>query len=107
MTNEQFETFLKNALKRRTPPADAAAADRVLKRLSGPLPRQKQPFWRLPGVLLDWQFAPACCAVLGFFVGIAGLDRQIEYPGAPPAVVGGGGIGTLTFEPDAFTGGRP
>jgi len=115
MTKEQFETFLKNALKRQTPPADEAAVDRVLKRLSGPLPRQKKPFWRLPGVLLDWQFAPAwprmaalaCCAVLGFFVGIAGLDRQFEYPGAPIAVVGGGGIGTITFEPDAFTGGRP
>jgi len=115
MTNEQFEAFLKTVLKRQTPPAEDAAVDRVLKRLSGPLPRQKLPFWRLPGVLLDWQFDPAwprmaalaCCAVLGFFVGIAGLDRQFDNPGAPPASVGGGGIGAITFEPDAFTGGRP
>ena len=115
MNNEQFETFLKTALTRQAPPAEGAAVDRVLKRLSGPLPRQKRPFWRLPGVLLDWQFAPAwprmaalaCCAVLGFFVGIAGLDRPFENPGAPPAFVGGGGIGAITFEPDAFTGARP
>ena len=115
MTNEQFETFLKTALKREAAPADEAAVDRVLKRLSGPLPHQKQPFWRMPGVLLDWQFAPAwprmaalaCCAVLGFFVGIAGLDRQFDNPATPPAYIGGGGIGAITFEPDAFTGARP
>ncbi len=117
MTDEQFEEFLKTALERRmqAPPADEAAVERVLKRLSGPLPPQKRPLWRLPGALLDWQFAPAwprmaalaCCAALGFFVGIAGLDRQFDSPGAPPAYVGGGGIGAITFEPDAFTGGRP
>lgn len=115
MNNEQFETFLKTALKRQAPSAEEAAVDRVLNRLSGPLPRQKQPFWRLPGILLDWQFEPAwprmaalaCCAVLGFFVGIAGLDRQIDNPAMPPAFIGGGGIGAITFEPDAFTGARP
>jgi hypothetical protein len=115
MTDEQLESFLKSALKREAPPGDEAAVDRVLKRLSGPLPRQKQPFWRLPGVLLDWQFAPAwprmaalaCCAVIGFFVGIAGLDRQFDNPASPPAYIGGGGIGAITFEPDAFTGARP
>jgi hypothetical protein len=115
MNNDQFETFLKTALKRQAPPAEEAAVDRVLKWLSEPLPRQKQPFWRLPGGLLDWQFAPAwprmaalaCCAVLGFFVGIAGLDRQFENPASPPAYIGGGGIGAITFEPDAFTGARP
>lgn len=117
MTDEQLENLLKTALKRRKeePAADDAAIERVLERLGGPLPRQKLPLWRLPGVLLDWQFAPAwprmaalaCCAVFGFFVGIAGLDRQFDSPGAPPAFVGGGGIGTITFEPDAFTGARP
>lgn len=117
MTDEQLENLLKTALKRRKeePAADDAAIERVLERLGGPLPRQKLPLWRLPGVLLDWQFAPAwprmaalaCCAVFGFFVGIAGLDRQFDSPGAPPAFVGGGGIGTITFEPDAFTGAQP
>ena len=118
MTDEQFEKLLESALKRdrRTPPADEAAVERVMKRLSGPLPRQKQPLWRLPAVLLDWQFAPAwprmaalaCCAVAGFAIGLAGIDRHFEGPGAPSTfVLGGGGIGTVTFEPDAFTGARP
>jgi hypothetical protein len=117
MTNEQFDNFLETALKRhrQSPPADEAAVERVLKRLSGPLPRQKQPLWRLPAVLLDWQFAPAwprmaalaCCAAVGFAIGITGVDRRFESPGAPPAFVGGGGIGAITFEPDAFTGARP
>lgn len=117
MTDEQFENLLETALKRRRQarPADEAAVERVLKRLSGPLPRQKQPLWRLPAVLLDWQFAPAwprmaalaCCAAVGFAIGITGVDRRFEGPGAPPAFVGGGGIGTVTFEPDTFTGARP
>ncbi len=117
MTNEQLDEFLDKALRRhmRAPPADEAALKRVLARLSGPLPPQKQPRWRLPAVLLNWEFMPAwprmaalaCCAALGFFVGIAGLDRRFDDLGAPPAFVGGGGIGAITFEPDAFTGGRP
>ena len=61
---------------------------------SGPLPRQKMPLWRLPGVLLDWQFAPAwprfaalaCFAALGFVIGIAGIDRRFDGGGAPFAV---------------------
>jgi hypothetical protein len=117
MNNEQFDNLLRSALKRRAAmqPADEAAAGRVLSRISGPLPRQKQPLWRLPAVLLDWQFAPAwprvaalaCCAALGFFVGLAGLDRRIDDTAAAPAFVGGGGIGSITFEPEAFTGARP
>lgn len=115
MNNEQFDRLLESTLKRGAKaPVDEAAVNRVLRGISGPLPRQKQPFWRLPAVLLDWQFAPAwprmaalaCCAALGFFVGIAGLDRRFE-PSAAPAFVGGGGIGSITFEPEAFTGARP
>lgn len=113
MTNEQFDDFLKDALKRRGEPADDAAAERVLMRL-GTLPRQKQPYWRLPAVLLDWQFAPAwprvaalaCCAAVGFAIGLAGLDRQFRYYDQA-YIAGGGGIGTLTFEPDPLTGARP
>mgnify|MGYP001114905278 CR=1 FL=1 len=116
MNNEQFDKLIESALKRRVMgPVDEAAVNRVLSRTSAPLPRQKQPLWRLPGVLLDWQFAPAwprmaalaCCAALGFFVGIAGLDRRFDDPAAAPAFVGGGGIGSITFEPEAFTGARP
>ncbi|HZP69953.1 MAG TPA: hypothetical protein VFB29_08415 [Pseudolabrys sp.] len=117
MNDEQFDNLLRNALKREAAaqPVDEAAIGRLLNRISGPLPRQKQPLWRLPAVLLDWQFAPAwprvaalaCCAALGFFVGIAGLDRRIDDLAAAPASVGGGGIGSITFEPDVFTGARP
>lgn len=116
MNNEQFDKLIEAAVKRRViEPVDEAAINRVLSRIGGPLPRQKQSLWRLPGVLLDWQFAPAwprmealaCCAALGFFVGIAGLDRRFDDPGAAPAFVGGGGIGSITFEPEAFTGARP
>jgi hypothetical protein len=116
MNDEQFDRLIESALKRSAKaPAEEAAVNRVLSRISGPLPRQKQPLWRLPAVLLDWQFAPAwprmavlaCCAALGFYVGIAGLDRRFDDSAAAPAFVGGGGIGSITFEPEAFTGGRP
>jgi hypothetical protein len=117
MNNDQFQAFLDAALKRhsKAPPADDAAVERVLKRLSGPLPRQKTPLWRLPGVLLDWQFAPAwprvaalaCCAALGFVIGIAGLDRRFDGPGAPFAVASRADLGSIVFEPEPLTGARP
>ncbi len=117
MTDEQFETLLGRALKRRaeTSPAEDAAVGRVLKRLSGPLPRQKVSLWRLPAVLLDWQFAPAwprvaalaSCAALGFFIGIAGLDRPYEQPGSPFAFASRGDLGSIVFEPEPLTGARP
>ena len=63
-----------------------AAVERVLARLEARCRGNRLSFWRLPAVLLDWQFAPAWprmaalagCAVLGFAIGIAGLDRQID-----------------------------
>jgi hypothetical protein len=117
MTNEQFQSFLDSALKRHTkaPPVDQAAVDRVLARLSPPLPRQKGPLWRLTAVLLDWQFAPAwprvaalaCCAALGFYVGIAGLDRRFKQLDAPFAVASRSELGTIVFDPEPLTGARP
>jgi hypothetical protein len=117
MNDEQFETFLARALKRRAndPEADRAAAEHILHRLSGPLPKQKAPYWRLPDVLLDWQFAQAwsrvaalaCCAVLGFMVGIAGLDRGDDLRGAPFVIANSGDIGSVVFEPEPLTGARP
>jgi hypothetical protein len=83
------------------------AADRVLARL-GTLPPQKQPFWaRLPNILLDWQFAPAWprmvalagCALIGFALGEAGLDRLMHPPAQDFAAV--------VFEPEPLTGSRP
>ncbi len=117
MNKKQSEDFIEAALKRhaKAPPPDEAAVKRVLARLAGPLARQKMPLWRLPGILLDWQFAPAwprvaalaCCAALGFVIGIAGLDRHFDGGGAPFAVASRSDLGTIVFEPEALTGARP
>ena len=116
MNDEQFEKLLASALKhhRQAPPADEAAVERVLNRLSGPLPRQKQPLWRLPGVLLNWDFAPAwprmaalaCCAALGFMFGIAGLDRPFDRLDGS-ILTSSRDLGSLVSEPDSLTGERP
>ena len=110
------DDFLDAALKLQTqaPAADYAAVARVLARLAGPLPRQKRPFWRLPTVLLDWQFAPAwprlaalgVCAALGFFIGIAGIDRPIGGFTLSNSTTGAG-FGAVLFEPEAVTGAQP
>jgi hypothetical protein len=117
MTEQQFQKFLETALKRRAgaTQADEAAVERVLKRLSGPLPRQKMPYWRLPAVLLDWQFAPAwprmaalaCCAALGFMIGIVGLDRRIDSADAAYSIASRSDLGSIVFEPEPLTGARP
>jgi anti-sigma-K factor RskA len=94
---------------------DAAAAARVLTQLGGELPRQKVPLWRLPAVLLNWQFAPAwprmaalgACAVIGFAIGITGLDRRIDRLDGQSAAASSAGIGPLVFEPEELTGARP
>jgi len=91
---------------------DAAALARISTRLAGPLPRQKKPFWRLPAVLLDWQFAPAwprmaalaCCAIIGFTVGITGLDRRLDDQST---AVTGTDISDTVFEAEPFPGVRP
>ena len=114
MTDEQFEDFLRTTLKRDAKPADADAVDRVLARLRGPLPRQKQPLWRLPGVLLNWDFAPAwprmaalaCCVALGFMFGIAGLDRPFDRLDGS-VLTSSRDLGSLVSEPDSLTGERP
>lgn len=114
MTPDAYDEFLTRTLKRPPSPADEAAAARVLARLARPLPRQKKPFWRLPAVLLDWQFAPAwprvaalvCCALIGFGIGLAGLDRSFGRIDAP-LVVAGRDLGSIVFEPEPLTGARP
>jgi hypothetical protein len=113
MTNNEFDQFLGAVLMRQNKAADDAAVERVLKRLAGPLPRQKVPFWRLPAVLLDWQFAPAwprlaalgACAAVGFFIGIAGIDRGID--GFNLVSNNGAGFGSVVFEPEPLTGAQP
>ena len=116
MSNDQLDNFLESALKRhlQPPPTDDAAVGRVLQRLAGPLPRQKRSLWQLPSVLLNWDFAPAwprvaalaCCAALGFVVGIAGLDRPFDRLDSP-FMVGTRDIGSLVSEPDMLTGEQP
>jgi hypothetical protein len=92
---------------------DAASAARVMARLSS-LPAQKRPFWHWPSVLLDWQFAPAwprmaalaCCALVGFGAGLAGLDRTIESYETLRTNTARADIASI-FEPEALTGARP
>jgi hypothetical protein len=92
---------------------DESAAARVMTRLNH-LPRQARPFWHWPALLLDWQFAPAwprvvalaSCALIGFMVGLTGLDRAVEsYQSVQTASVGED-IASL-FEPETLTGARP
>jgi hypothetical protein len=50
--------------------------------------------------------ALACCAALGFVVGIAGLDRPFDRLDVTYDV-GNRGIGSIVSEPDSLTGERP
>lgn len=112
MKTDGFDSLLETALRRQrhAAMADDAAVERVLNRLAGPLPRQRKPFWQFPAVLLDWQFAPAwprlaalgAFAALGFFIGIAGIDRSISPLYAPSD-----GFGAAVFEPEVLTGAQP
>jgi hypothetical protein len=112
---DKFEDMLESALRRQARPskADEAAAARVLARFNGPLPRQRLPFWRLPSVLLDWQFAPAWprmaalagCLAIGFAIGITGLDRPIDR--LDGVTVGGGDISSAVLAPEPLTGAEP
>ena len=115
MTEEEFDRFLAGTLAREAKDADVAAVERVLARVVPALPRQKVPFWRLPTVLLDWQFAPAwprlaalgACALLGFFIGIYGIDRRIDRFDTITVAANGTGLGAVVFEPEPLTGARP
>lgn len=107
----RLDALLAHATSRVT--NDGASAMRVMARLSS-LPAQKKPFWRWPSVLLDWQFAPAwprmaalaCCAIVGFMVGIAGLDRTLERYETLQTNTTRADIASI-FEPEPLTGARP
>lgn len=115
MTNDRNHDYLDDVLKRVTAPrpVDDDAVARVLKRLQPPLPRQKVSLWRLTAVLLDWQFAPAwprmaalaCSAVLGFYVGIAGLD--LPFDRLDQTTIASADAGFFVFDPEPLTGARP
>ncbi len=114
MNDQDFENLLAATLKRNTdaPQFDDAVINRVLARLSGPLPRQRYALWRLPAVLLNWEFAPAwprvaalaTCAALGFAIGLIGLDRQADTADAALAYVSRADLGGIVFEAEP---GRP
>ena len=90
---------------------DEQSAARVMGKLNGPLPRQRQPFWRVPAALLDWQFAPAWprvaalagCMLIGFSIGVAGVDRTMAGNDTRAT---SRDIGTMVFAPDIFSGDR-
>ncbi|MBV9557197.1 MAG: hypothetical protein JO254_08945 [Pseudolabrys sp.] len=112
MSNDRIDGMLSRHFARDT--NDGLSAARVMTRLAQPLPRQKTGlFGALPGVLLDWQFAPAwprvaalaACAALGFFLGMAGMDGNIDDASAQ--LSGGGTALAVVFEPEPLTGARP
>lgn len=116
MNDHDFENLLATTLKRSAdaPQPDTAAVNRVLARLSGPLPRQKFALWRLPAVLLDWEFAPAwprvaalaTCAALGFIIGLTGLDRQVDTADAALSYVSRADLGGIVFEAEPARGAK-
>jgi hypothetical protein len=82
---QRFDAALGQLIGRQK--ADDAAVLRVVARLNArPLPRQRVPLWRLPAMLPGVGLVPAwprvaalcACAVIGFFVGMSGLDRSID-----------------------------
>ncbi len=114
MNQRDIDGLLYSVLQRQSTETEPAAVERVLARLAGPLPPQKRSFRRLPAVLLDWQFAPAwprlaalaASAALGFFIGIASLDRGIGtlYAAYSPETAS---LGAVVFEPEPLTGAQP
>jgi hypothetical protein len=110
---QRFDTALARHAAARL--AADASVERVLERLGAPLPRQQVSIWRLPAVLLDWQFAPAwprmaalgACALFGFFIGIAGLDRHIDRTEGIAVASNTTDLGSVVFEPEPLTGARP
>lgn len=114
MNDQDFEKLLATTLKRSAGAPQSDAVNRVLARLSGPLPRQKFALWRLPAVLLDWEFAPAwprvaalaTCAALGFIIGLTGLDRQVDTADAALSYVSRADIGGIVFEAEPSRGAK-
>jgi hypothetical protein len=114
MTRKRIEN-LDRLLARRARPsrADEAAAARLLARLDS-LPRQRRALFGWPGVLLEFDFAPAwprvavlaCAAALGCAVGLFGLDPRFTEGTVASAQVADAGLSAVS-EPELFTGVRP
>jgi hypothetical protein len=113
MDDKQLDELLTRTLTRAPSAEDDAAAARVLTRLAAPLPRQRMSFGQFTNVLFKWDFAPAwprmaalaTCAIVGFAVGLSGLDRLYVVSDAP-FITSGRDFGSI-FVGDTFTGARP
>ena len=106
----------RSSATRRAPPADDAAVERVLKRLSGPLPRQKMPLWRLPARAARLAIRAGLAARRGAWPAAPrsasssaspGSTAASTAPDAPFAVASRADIGSIVFEPEPLTGARP
>ena len=99
---------------------DAGISDEIAGRVraalfAASLPRQhgRRSYW--PAILLNLDFAPAwsrvaalgCCAVLGFLIGMSGLDRRIDHSDTASVVAAADHLSWVVFEPEPLTGARP
>lgn len=109
MSNDRIDDMLARHYARNG--EDEAPSARVMAKLKT-LPPQKHALWaRFPGILLDWQFAPAwprmaalaSCAALGFAIGATSLDRILPFTVAS----GNTDLAAAVFEPEPLTGLRP
>ena len=94
MNNEQFEKLFelpRSSVGRRRHLRRRGCSQSRAQPRQRPVAAAKAAVLAPAPVLLDWQFAPAwprmaalaCCAALGFYVGIAGLDRRFDDPTPP------------------------
>ena len=105
MTKDRIDDMLTRHYSRREATDEPAA--RVLARMSTLPPQKHSLLSRLPGILLDWQFAPAwprmaalaCCALLGFAFGALSFDHVLKPPARD--------LAAAVFEPEPLTGLRP
>jgi hypothetical protein len=130
LANEAFEKatrldlLLSRALRAdllaATVPANEAATGLINALAAGSLPRQRRGMlaWAAPSSLLDFEFAPAwprvaalaSVAILGFGIGLFGLDlTAIEsLPGAAAsATAADPDLNVVAFDPEPLTGVRP
>jgi hypothetical protein len=94
--------------------ADEAAANRLLKTLHGPLPRQRHSlFDHWPSLLLNRDYAPAwprlaalaCVAVFGCMVGLAA--PSVKKSNAATIRIAEIDGASLAFDPEPVIGVRP